>query len=106
MSGQEVKFFYPLINTTNETFIRAYFNYHNFIQAFNVLEKDYKGNGGTALSMMTKTNRINIFIKTALNDKICKKIGVKKIGGAMIQTLIKEFQHEMACIENASLLIR
>ena len=89
----------------SDTFIE-YFNYRNFNQAFNVLEKDYKGNGGTALSMMTKTNRINIFIKTALNDKTCKTIGVKKVEDNMIQTLIKEFQHDMACIENASLLIR
>lgn len=83
-----------------------YFNYHSFNRAFSILEKDYKGNGGTALSMMTKTSRINIFLKTDLNDKICKIIGVKKIEGSMIQTLIKEFQHDMACIENASLLIR
>ena len=89
----------------SDTFIK-YFNYGTFSQAFNILEKDYKGNGGTALSMMTKTSRINIFLKTDLNDKICKTIGVKKIKVSMIQTLIKEFQHDMACIENASLLIR
>ena len=89
----------------SDTFIE-YFNYRSFIQAFNVLKKDYKGNGGTALSMMTKTSRINIFLKTSLNDKICKTIGVKKVEDTMIQTLIKKFQHDIACIENASLLIR
>ncbi|MCD4718748.1 MAG: nickel-dependent lactate racemase [Desulfobacula sp.] len=89
----------------SDTFIE-YFNYHNFVQAFNVLEKDYKGNGGTALSMMAKTSRINIFLKTFLDDKICRKIGVQKIEDNRILTLIKEFQHDMACIENASLLIR
>ena len=89
----------------SDTFIE-YFNYHNFSQAFDVLEKDYKGNGGTALSMMAKTGRINIFLKTTLDDKICNKIGVKKIKAAMIQTLIENFKHDMACIENASLLIR
>jgi len=89
----------------SDTFIE-YFRYHDFCQAFNVLEKDYKGNGGTALSMMTKTKRINIFLKTALNDKTCETIGTQKIEEDMIQTLIKKFQHDMACIENASLLIR
>ena len=89
----------------SDTFIE-YFNYHDFNRAFNVLEKDYKGNGGTALSMMAKTSRINIFLKTALDDKICKKIGVKKVENTMIHTLIKEFQHDTACIENASLFIR
>lgn len=89
----------------SDTFLE-YFNYGSFNKAFDVLEKNYKGNGGTALSMMAKTKRINIFLKTALDDKICKKIGAKKIEDSMIQTLIKEFQHDMACIENASLLIR
>jgi len=89
----------------SDTFIE-YFKYHDFCQAFNVLENDYKGNGGTALSMMTKTKRINIFLKTALNDKTCKTIGTQKIEADMIQSLIKKFQHDMACIENASLLIR
>ena len=89
----------------SDSFIE-YFNYHNFDQAFNVLDKDYKGNGGTALSMMAKTGRINIFLKTALDDKICREIRVQKIKDNMILTLIKNFQHDMACIENASLLIR
>jgi len=89
----------------SDTFIK-YFNYGGFNPAFNILEKGYKGNGGTALSMMSKTSRINIFLKTALDDKICKIIGVKKAEAAMIQTLIREFQHDLACIENASLLIR
>lgn len=89
----------------SDSFIE-YFNYHNFARTFNILEKDYKGNGGTALSMMTKTSRINIFLKTALDDKICRKIGVQKIKDNRILTLIKESQHDMACIENASLLIR
>jgi len=89
----------------SDTFIK-YFNYGGFNPAFNILEKGYKGNGGTALSMMSKTSRINIFLKTALDDKICKIIGVKKAEDAMIQTLIREFQHDLACIENASLLIR
>lgn len=89
----------------SDSFIE-YFDYHNFARAFNLLEKDYKGNGGTALSMMAKTSRINIFLKTFLDDKICQKIGVQKIADNMIQTLIKKFHHDMTCIENASLLVR
>lgn len=83
-----------------------YFNYHNFTRAFDVLAENYKGNGGTALSMMTKTKRINIFLKTALDDILCKIIGVQKIEDPMIKTLTTKFQTDMACIENASLLIR
>ena len=89
----------------SDSFIE-YFNYHNFTQAFNILEKDYKGNGGTALSMMAKTSRINIFLKTFLDDKICQKIGIQKIEDNMILTLTQKFHHDMACIKNASLLVR
>ena len=89
----------------SDTFIE-YFNYPDFSQAFDILQKDYKGNGGTALSMMAKTDRIKIFLKTDMDDKICHKIGVKKIKDPMIKTLVKTFQHDMASIENASLLIR
>ncbi len=74
------------------------------------LEKNYKGNGGTALSMMAKTGRINIFLKTALNDKICRKIGVTKLEGNRMQEQVNEVitntQMDIAWIENASLLIR
>jgi lactate racemase len=82
-----------------------YFDYKNFNLAFKHLENNYKGNGGTALSMMYKALKINIFIKTSLNGKTCKKIGMQKIEMTMIQTMIEEFQDDMAVINNASLLI-
>ncbi|MCP3872287.1 MAG: nickel-dependent lactate racemase [Desulfobacteraceae bacterium] len=88
----------------SDTFIE-YFNMHNFNQAFDILKNNYKGNGGTALSMMTKAGRIKIFLKTALDDKVCKKIGVERIDEAGLMQKIKEFQYDMACIENASVLI-
>ncbi len=89
----------------SDTFME-YFNNQDFARAFDILKTDYKGNGGTALSMMAKTGRINIFLKTALDDKSCHKIGVTKIKINIIQPLVKEFKKDMACIENASLLIR
>ncbi len=87
----------------SDTFLE-YFEFQNFARAFSALENNYKGNGGTALSMMDKTSRIKIFIKTDLDDKVCKKTGMQKIGTAMIQTMITDF-HDMAVIYNASLLI-
>jgi len=90
-------------NLGSDTFLE-YFEFKNFSQAFSALEDNYQGNGGTALSMMGKTRRINIFIKTALDDKVCQKIGIKKIETAMIKTIIKDF-HDMAVIKNASLTI-
>ncbi len=89
----------------SDTFIE-YFNHPDFTSAFDLLKTDYKGNGGTALSMMAKTDRINIFLKTALDDKICGKMRIAKINKALADKLVDEFGHDMACIENASLLIR
>ncbi len=83
-----------------------YFDNQDFDKAFDILKTDYKGNGGTALSMMAKTDRINIFLKTALDRKSCHTIGVIKININIIQPLVKAFKKDMACIENASLLVR
>lgn len=89
----------------SQTFLE-YFDYPDFHTAFDVLEKDYRGNGGTALSMMTKTARINIFLKTDLDDSICQAIGTRKIEDKAIVALVEKFEDDMACIKNASLLIR
>ncbi len=78
----------------------------NFKSAFDILEKNYKGNGGTALSMMTKTSRIKIFLKTHLDDKICIKLGMTKLNNKLINQMIAENSTDLACIENASLLIQ
>jgi nickel-dependent lactate racemase len=87
----------------SDTFLE-YFDFKNFGAAFDHLAGNYKGNGGTALSMMDKTSRINIFIKTDLDDKVCRKIGMRKIETAMIDTMVKDL-HDMAVIDNAGLLI-
>ncbi|MFH2093903.1 MAG: nickel-dependent lactate racemase [Pseudomonadota bacterium] len=89
----------------SDTFL-PYFDHSSFDAAFCALQNDYKGNGGTALSMMSKARRINVFLKTDLDDKICKTIGVKKLNCQEIEQFINKNQQETACIENASLLIR
>ena len=81
---------------------KVYFKHS--VAAFDHLVNNYQGNGGTSLSMMDKTSRINLFIKTDLDDKVCRKIGMQKIETAMIQTMVKDL-HDMAVIDNAGLLI-
>jgi lactate racemase len=88
----------------SDTFLE-YFEFQSFSRAFSTLEKNYQGNGGTALSMMEKTSRINIFIKTDLDDKVCRKIGMQKIETAMMQKMISDY-NDVAVIDNASLLIK
>jgi nickel-dependent lactate racemase len=93
----------------SDTFLE-YFEFKNFSYAFKELENNYKGNGGTALSMMEKTNRIKIFIHSGLDETICQKINMQKINtdmaknDNMIKALIKNHQ-KTAIINNASLLV-
>lgn len=92
-------------NIGSDTFIE-YFNLSGFENAFAVISSNYKGNGGTALSMMSKTQRINIFIKTELDDTICSAMDLKKIDDQMIFKLVEQNPEDTAVIENASLLIK
>ncbi len=82
-----------------------YFEFQGFSEAFKTLENNYRGNGGTALSMMDKTGRINIFIKTELDDKVCRQIGIKKCETDMLHNMTAGF-NDVAVINNASLLIK
>jgi len=73
--------------------------------AFAHLARHYSGNGGTALALMTKTERIHIHLLTALDSELCRRIGVSRIR-------LEEADRRamaagtMAVIPNASLLIR
>lgn len=78
----------------------------SFDKAFAILEKDYEGNGGTALSMMTKTNRINIVMMTFLNDQLCKTLNVTKADKPLVQDILDNVEGSVAVIGNASLLVR
>lgn len=78
----------------------------SFEAAFTLLEKNYEGNGGTALSMMLKTRRIRICMLTSLDEQTCAILGVTKVSEKEIQTLIDAHQGRLAVIRNASMLIR
>ncbi len=78
----------------------------SFENAFAMLEKNYEGNGGTALSMMTKTNRIRIYMMTSLDEATCKILNVTRINTAGIQDLLDKEKGSVAVIRNASMLIR
>lgn len=78
----------------------------SFGKAFSILEKNYEGNGGTALSMMTKTSRINIHMLTSLSHAECELLKVRKLNPADIQHLIDKEFGSIALIQNASLLVK
>jgi nickel-dependent lactate racemase len=89
----------------SEYFLK-YLEAGTFEKAFALLEKDYEGNGGTALSMMTKTKRIKVYMMTSLSDQICATLNVTKIETGDIQRMILQEHSSIAIIQNASLLVK
>lgn len=80
----------------------------SFNAAFRELANHYEGNGGTALAVMTKLQRIRIGLITRLDDETCKVIGVEKWRhGEVIDCLYHlEKQVNIGYIANASLLVK
>jgi nickel-dependent lactate racemase len=74
--------------------------------AFAMLEKKYEGNGGTALSMMGKTGRIQVHMLTSLDADQCKKLGVIKVSADDIRKIISGEKGTISVIRNASVLVK
>jgi lactate racemase len=74
--------------------------------AFAQLSQAYQGNGGTALAMMAKTRRINIYLVTDLPPEACRTIGVTRIDRHSAARRVRQHSGSIAAIPNASLLIR
>ena len=74
--------------------------------AFDHLSQSYQGNGGTALAMMEKNRRIDIFLVTDLSPDVCRAIGVARIDPASAANRVRRHKGAIAAIPNASLLVR
>ncbi len=74
--------------------------------AFAHLSQAYQGNGGTALSMMEKTRRINILMVSDLSLEDCRAMGVTRIDPPSAASRIRQHSGSIAAIPNASLLVR
>jgi nickel-dependent lactate racemase len=94
------------IDKIGSNYFMKYLEAGSFEAAFSMLENNYEGNGGTALSMMLKTKRIRIFMLTSLEETDCKTLGVIKITEEQIQNIITSEKGSIAVIKNASLLIK
>jgi nickel-dependent lactate racemase len=75
-------------------------------QMFDSLSKKYEGNGGTALAMKAKSNRIQIYIMTMLDEETCHLMGTKKTNAGQISDLLSNHKGSLAVIDNASMLVR
>ena len=89
----------------SKTFL-PWFKIGGWKEAFKRLSEKYEGNGGTALSMMSKLQRINISLVTDLNDSASKTIGFEKSSMDKAINLVKQTTGSMAAIPNASLLVK
>ena len=87
-------------------FFLKYLEAGSFEKAYKMLERNYEGNGGTALSMMTKTNRIQIYMMTSLEEELCGILHVTKVDVKRVQQLLDSESGSIAVIGNASLLVR
>ena len=89
----------------SKTFL-PWFEMGDWRTVFRKLVENYEGNGGTALSMMSKLQRIKILLVTDLSDSVCDTMGVEKISMDKAKTLVEHSTNSMAVIPNASLLVK
>jgi len=89
----------------SETFL-PWFELGGYARAFERLAADYAGNGGTALSMMEKTQRIEISLVTELPDDTVRLMGAAKLSGAAFGKALQGFYGQTAIIPNASMLVK
>lgn len=83
-----------------------WFEAGDFATAFTKLLSKYQGNGGTALAMMAKTQRIRIILVTDLDQKTCKKMAVEKWSVDQALNYIVSLTVPVTVIPNASLLVK
>ena len=89
----------------SNTFL-PWFEMGNWKNAFDRLAQNYEGNGGTALSMMSKSERIRILMVTELSESICKTIGIEKISMDQAKLLVKQSISSVAALPNGGILVR
>ncbi len=74
--------------------------------AFEALSNGYVGNGGTALAMMSKLDRIRIGLVTQLDIQLAVTIGFEWVTPDQIQALLDHHQGSLAFIPNAGMLVK
>ncbi|MGB3211110.1 MAG: lactate racemase domain-containing protein [Desulforhopalus sp.] len=91
----------------SKTFL-PWFTMGSFETAFKELSRHYQGNGGTALAMMTKLQRIRIGMVTSLDDETCRLIGLEQWSHEQISDYLAHRPKEetTAYIPNASLTVK
>lgn len=91
----------------SQTFL-PWFEMGSFDAAFQELSRNYQGNGGTALAMMTKLQRIRIAMVTSLDEPTCQLIGLENWSHENVTTFLDQLNPDesVAFVPNASLLVK
>lgn len=88
----------------SNTFL-PYFEMGSREAAFSDLVVKYAGNGGTALAMMEKTERIRICLVTTLPEETCRKMNTEKISPDEVRALIGAHPGTIGFVTNGSVLV-
>ena len=75
-------------------------------QIFEYLKGSYKNNAGTALSMLEKSERIDIQMITSLSKEDCKLMGASRCAPGDVQKMIDLEQGSVAVLAYAGILYR
>jgi len=89
----------------SKTFL-PWFEMGDWEKAFSRLAANYEGNGGTALSMMSKLQRIKVFMVTDLSRSDCEIIGIEKMSKDQAKMFVKQSPGSIAAIPSAGMLVK
>jgi nickel-dependent lactate racemase len=89
----------------SQTFL-PWFQLGGWDKAFDRLAENYVGNGGTALAMMAKLQRIRISLVTALDSHQADIIGFDIWSPERVQACLHRHTGSLAVIPNASLVVK
>lgn len=103
--GGRLILFAECIDQVGSQTLLPWFGQGSFSNAFQQLSKKYEGNGGTALAMMSKTNRISVCMVTALEQQVCRQLGVEKWQAQEVNYYLRNAPSRIAWIANGSLLV-
>lgn len=104
--GGRLIFYGECCDGIGSTTFLPWFEMGDYAKAFKQLSHNYEGNGGTALSMMTKLQRIRIGMVTQLDDKACSLIGVEKLHHHQVEKLLSDTDTKPAWIANGGLVVK
>lgn len=71
---------------------------------FNKLKKHYSGNGGTALSLLSKTGRIKVHLLSTLDGETCDTLNITKLNPEGLPNRLARLGGSTAVIDNAAIL--